>query len=121
MAAEKAAWRARFRAARRALSPAARAAASARIVGRLAAVVDGALGDGARAGDGAGTETRAVALFWPLSDEPDLRPLADALRQRGAAVALPVVVGPRRMVWRAYRGPRRLAPGPWGLSEPDAG
>ena len=111
MAAEKALWRERFRAARRALAPDARARASAEIVARASPLLDAALADAP--GD-------AVALFWPLADEPDLRPLAYALRQSGVAVALPVVAGPGRLEWRAFGGADRLADGPWGLRQPDA-
>ena len=104
-AAEKAAWRERFRAARRSLGTEARAAASRRIVDRVAALPEvGAAG--------------AVHLFWPLPDEVDLRPLADALRQRGVAVVLPAVVGPRALAHRRYLGPDALVAGPWGLMEP---
>ena len=104
-AAEKAAWRERFRAVRRSLGAAARAEVSRRIAARVAALQEvGAAG--------------AVHLFWPLPDEVDLRSLADALRQRGVTVVLPAVVGPRALVHRRYLGPDALDVGPWGLMEP---
>lgn len=105
MSAEKAAWRARFRAARQAVAPEARAAASRRIVERVRRLPEVAAAE-------------AVHLFWPLPDEVDLRPLADALRQRGAVVALPAVVGPRALAHRRYLGADRLVPGRWGVMEP---
>ena len=104
-AAEKAAWRERFRAVRRSLGAAARAEASRRIAARVAALPEvGAAG--------------AVHLFWPLPDEVDLRSLADALRQHGVTVVLPAVVGPRALAHRRYLGRDALVAGPWGLMEP---
>ena len=102
MAAEKARWRERFRALRRATPPGARASRQA--AARLAALVGGRPG--------------AVALFWPLPGEVDLRPLADSLRQSGVPVALPAVVGPRELAWRRFEGAERLAEARWGLREP---
>ena len=105
MAAEKAAWRARFRAARAALAPEARAEASRRIVARLRDLPEVA-------------EAGTVHLFWPLPGEVDLRPLADALAEAGVTVALPAVIGPRALAHRRYLGADRLVAGPWGLREP---
>ena len=82
------------------------AEASGRIATRLAALIR------ERGGRG------AVALFWPLPGEVDLRPLADSLRQSGTVVALPAVVGPRRIEWRRFRGAERLVEGRWGVREP---
>ena len=108
MAAEKARWRERFRAVRQSLPPEHRAAASAEVARRLAALV----------GERLGVESGAVALFWPLAGEVDLRPLAEALRADGVRVVLPVVVGDRQLAWRAFEGAGRLVGGPWGLREP---
>ena len=110
MAAEKAAWRGRFRAARRAAPASALSQASGQIAARLRPVVGAALAE--RGG--------AVALFWPLPGEVDLRPLAAGLRRAGVAVALPAVAGPRRLAWRAFGGADGLVDGPWGLREPPA-
>ena len=104
MAAEKAAWRARFRAARRALSVGDRAEASAAVCRRVLAL----------------PEVRAACVvhgFWPLPDEVDLRPALVALWERGVTVALPAVVGPRRLVHRAFE-PGVLRAGRWGILEP---
>lgn len=103
--AEKAAWRARFRALREAMPEEARAAASRQIVERVRSLPEvGAAG--------------TVHLFWPLPFEVDLRPLAESLRQRGVVVALPVVAGERALVHRRYLGAAALARGRWGLMEP---
>lgn len=105
MSAEKAAWRARFRALREAMPEEARAAASRQIVERVRSLPEvGAAG--------------TVHLFWPLPFEVDLRPLAESLRQRGVVVALPVVAGERALVHRRYLGAAALARGRWGLMEP---
>ena len=104
MAAEKAAWRERFRAARRALSAEARAEASRSVCARVLALPE------VRA-------ARVVHAFWPLADEVDLRPALAALRASGVLVALPAVVGPRRLAHRAYE-PGALVAGRWGLWEP---
>ncbi|MDT0630611.1 5-formyltetrahydrofolate cyclo-ligase [Rubrivirga litoralis] len=105
MAAEKAAWRERFRAARRALPAEARAAASAAVCARVLALPEI---------QAAGT----VHAFWPLADEVDLRPALAVLRERGVVVALPVVAGPRRLVHRAFEGEGALRAGRWGTREP---
>ena len=105
MAAEKAAWRARFRAARRALSVEDRAEASAAVCRRVLAL----------------PEVQAASVvhgFWPLPGEVDLRPALVALRERGVTVALPVVVGPRRLAHRAFDGEAALRAGRWGILEP---
>ena len=86
------------------MPPEALAEASGRIVTRLSEVLPESSG--------------AVALFWPLPGEIDLRPLAHHLRQRGGTVALPAVVGDRQIEWRQFQGAGRLAPGRWGLQEP---
>ncbi len=107
MTAEKAAWRARFRAARAALSDAERAAASHAIVDAVDALVAGA---------------RVVSLFWPLVGrfEVDLRPLVARCTARSATVALPAVVArqPPTLVHRAVAWEADLVAGPWGLAEP---
>jgi 5-formyltetrahydrofolate cyclo-ligase len=111
VAAEKARLRDGFRAWRAALSNEAWAGASARIVGRLAAVPEVA-------------GARTVHAFWPVAArrEVDLRPLLDRLHRTGVRVVLPVVAsGPGErpaLVHRLYAGPASLAAGRWGLAEP---
>ena len=105
VAAEKARWRRRFRERRAEMDAAALAEASRRIVDRLRALPEV---------EGAGV----VHLFWPLPGEVDLRPLAEALRQRGTVVVLPVIAEGRALVHRRYLGATHLVPGPWGTQEP---
>ncbi len=108
-AAEKAAWRDRFRDARAGLSASEREAASAAIVARLEPLVAGA---------------DVVSLFWPLVArvEVDVRPLVARLVDAGVTVALPVVAqaSPPRLVHRAVTGERDLVAGGWSLREPSA-
>ncbi|OLP61170.1 5-formyltetrahydrofolate cyclo-ligase [Xaviernesmea oryzae] len=41
-----------------------------------------------------------VSGFWPIRSEADIRPLLEALRQRGARIALPVVLDRQTIVFR---------------------
>jgi 5-formyltetrahydrofolate cyclo-ligase len=60
-----------------------------------------------------------VAFCWPMRGEYDARPLADALRGRGAVTALPVVVAPRQpLVFREWHPGVALATGPLGIPYP---
>lgn len=108
--AEKAAWRARFRALRAGQDPDARAQASARIVDGLKPLLASA---------------RTVSLFWPLVErgEVDLRPLVAWLVDRGIVVALPVVASqqPPRLAHRAVAWDADLVAGPLGLAQPAPG
>lgn len=64
----------------------------------------------------------AVAGFWPMGTEVDVRPLLDALHTRGHALALPVT--PRRglpLEFRAWAPGEALVPGPFGTSHPGSG
>ncbi len=106
MTAEKARWRERFRADRHARAPDAFAAASDQIASRLAVLLAEPSARG------------AVALFWPLPGEVDLRPLAHTLCQRGASVVLPAVVGHRQLAWRRFHDAGTLTVGRWGVREP---
>jgi 5-formyltetrahydrofolate cyclo-ligase len=74
---------------RLALSPQHRQRLTAVIVERLTALRIGDAGD-------------CVAFYWPMRGEPDLRPFVRSLIERGAGVALPVVVAERRPLefWR---------------------
>lgn len=105
VAAEKAAWRERFRTARRATSADERAAASRTVCARVLALPE------VRA-------ARVVAAFWPLEREVDLRPALRTLHARGVVVALPAVVGPHRLEHRAFEGDAALVAGRWGVMEP---
>lgn len=62
----------------------------------------------------------AVAGFWPLPGEIDLRPLLLALAGRGHPVLLPETT-PRgeRLRFRLWRPGAALVPGRWGTRHPD--
>ena len=62
---------------------------------------------------------RAVSLFRPIRDEPDVLPLLDALAQAGFVTALPVT-GPRgaALVFRAWRPGDHEIVGPMRIPEP---
>lgn len=64
----------------------------------------------------------AVAGFWPMGDEIDVRPLLHALAERGHALALPVTP-PRGLplLFRSWRPGDALRAGPLGTSFPAAG
>ncbi|TGE00271.1 5-formyltetrahydrofolate cyclo-ligase [Methylobacterium nonmethylotrophicum] len=62
-------------------------------------------------------ETDLVAAYWPIRSEVDVRPLINALRARGQAVALPQVT-PDGLVFRRAAEGDALAAGGFGLSEP---
>jgi 5-formyltetrahydrofolate cyclo-ligase len=112
VAAEKARLRAEFRQRRGALGLERRAAGSRRICHRAEAWIreQGA---------------RTVSAFWPLAEEPDLRPLVRALHGAAIRVVLPVVLSARneapRLGHRAFSGEAALAPGRFGVMEPLAG
>jgi 5-formyltetrahydrofolate cyclo-ligase len=66
-----------------------------------------------------GLAAATVAFCWPMRGEYDARPLADALRGRGAVTALPVVVAPRQpLVFREWHPGVALASGPLGIPYP---
>jgi 5-formyltetrahydrofolate cyclo-ligase len=62
-----------------------------------------------------------VAGFWPMGPEIDIRPLLQALHERGHPIALPVT--PKRgqpLHFRRWRPGDALARGPMGTSQPGA-
>ena len=64
---------------------------------------------------------RAVAAFWPLRGEVDLRPLLPVLHAGGAVVLLPRIVAPDRPLGFARWTPETvLRPGPLGTAAPPA-
>lgn len=66
-----------------------------------------------------GLATATLGFCWPMRGEYDARPLADALRGRGAVTALPVVVAPRQpLEFREWHPGVALAPGPLGIPYP---
>ncbi len=64
-------------------------------------------------------ERCAVAGYWPIDAELDVRPLFAALHARGHACALPVVTGRgQRLVFRAWAPGSRLAVAAFGVMVP---
>lgn len=60
-----------------------------------------------------------VGGYWPIGDELDVLPLLGALREKGIALALPVVVGPGQpLTFRAWRPGDEMVPGAHGISVP---
>jgi len=63
-----------------------------------------------------------VAGFWPMGSEIDIRPLLQALGERGHPLALPVT--PKRglpLSFRLWRWGEPLAAGPFGTRQPASG
>lgn len=66
-----------------------------------------------------GLATARVAFCWPLRGEYDARPLGQALRDRGALTALPVVVAPGEpLLFRQWHPGVALGSGPLGIPYP---
>lgn len=105
LAAEKRALRSAMRERLAAVTPARRAEAGAAIAERL---VRSEFWE--PAGD--------VVLFWPRTDEVDLRGLIDRLHGSGRRVLLPRVVPNGRLEFAAYPGASGLRAGPFGILEP---
>ncbi len=101
--------RERLIAARLALSAEERAGHTRRIVEGLDALV----------GDPAGI---IISAYWPFRGEPDLRPWLRNLRDRGARVALPVVVAKKTpLIFRLWEKGGRLEHGVWNIPVPAEG
>lgn len=63
-----------------------------------------------------------VAAFWPMADEPDLRPLLSQWVENGVAVALPVVRERNApLAFLPWTPDAELRAGPYGIQEPVAG
>ena len=112
VAAEKAAFRARFRAFRMNLSPEDHAARSAALVARVLALPEL-------------SAARTVHVYWPHARlrEVDTRPLAAALHAAGKTVVLPRVASadPPALALHAVPPGAPLVAGPFGLFEPPPG
>jgi 5-formyltetrahydrofolate cyclo-ligase len=61
---------------------------------------------------------RRVALFAPVRNEIDTRPLHTALAARGVEVAYPRIVDGGPLAFAAVDAPDALAPGRFGIPEP---
>ncbi|MFC5302115.1 5-formyltetrahydrofolate cyclo-ligase [Azospira restricta] len=65
---------------------------------------------------------RIVGFCWPVQNEPDLLPLAAALRARGGRVALPVVVRPGEpLAFREWWPEQPLLPDRYDIPTPTDG
>lgn len=109
-----AAWRnverKRLRAERLLLSVDERSAAASRIADTLNTLITRRLGDPAR---------RVISGYWPIKAELDLRFWMTDLHQRGARVALPVVVEQRRpLLFRAWQPGAAMERGIWNIPVP---
>lgn len=63
-----------------------------------------------------------VAAFWPMQDEPDLRPLLEQWVEAGVTVALPAVRERNQpLEFRPWTPDAPMAEGPYGIQEPLAG
>lgn len=61
----------------------------------------------------------AIAGFWPIKDEIDVRPLMAALKDAGHTVCLPEIVRKAHPLrFRAYAPGHDLRRGPYGTAEP---
>ncbi len=92
--------------ARQAIPVAARQEADARLAERLDALI----------GDVKGL---TISLYWPFRGEPDLRKWAAACRDRGASLALPVVVAKAApLEFRRWAPGDKLEKGVWNIPIP---
>lgn len=65
---------------------------------------------------------RHVGFYWPFKGEYDPRPLARALHQEGARLALPVVAAKGRpLIFRNWSPGTRMMPGVWNIPIPAEG
>lgn len=69
-----------------------------------------------------GLAEKRIGFYWPFKGEYDPRPLVRSLRERGARLALPVVVEKARpMRFREWWPHMRMVPGIWNIPVPDEG
>ena len=67
-------------------------------------------------------DSEIVAGFWPLTYEPDLRPLFERLHAAGTTISLPVIVKKHApLEFRAWLPADTLKPGAFGVLEPTGG
>ncbi|AIT25910.1 5-formyltetrahydrofolate cyclo-ligase [Bordetella holmesii 30539] len=69
-----------------------------------------------------GRPLQSVAAFWPMAEEPDLRPLLQQWADNGITVALPVVQGADRpLEFHRWLPHEPMRAGAYGISEPQSG
>lgn len=61
---------------------------------------------------------KTLAFFWPLARECDTRMIAETCHDMGMPCALPVVTGPRNMVFRQWRRDSTMMKSRVGTLEP---
>lgn len=102
--------RIRLRAARKALASADRLSIATALMAGLERVI------GRRSARGANP---IVAFYWPIKDEPDLRPLMTALHDKGQRLALPLVEQKAApLVFRRWTPATRMERGHWDIPVP---
>lgn len=100
--------RARLYAARRALSQAEQRAQAARVMAMLGEEIDP-------------TGGRTIAGYWPIRGEMDLRPFLTELSERGAQIALPVVIAKDAPVeFHHWQPGAAMTRGIWNIPVPAA-
>jgi len=63
-----------------------------------------------------------VAAFWPMEDEPDLRPLLEQWFENGISISLPVIVAASAALeFRLWRPDTTMQAGRYGILEPQSG
>lgn len=64
---------------------------------------------------------QVIAAFWPLGDEPDLRPLMTQWDDNEIAVCLPVMTGSANpLEFHRWHSTMQLSEGPFGVMQPPA-
>ncbi len=102
--------RGELRAARKTLSVDEHASVSARIAGRLEAVLQARF-DGAKG--------LTFSAYWPIKGEPDLRPLMARLHDAGVIIALPLVeTKAAPLVFRLWTPDTKTVRGDWNIPVP---
>ncbi len=102
--------RKRLREARRTLSSSQRTIASAALMTGLERLFDE---------HPAGPSDVVVAFYWPIKDEPDLRPLMVEMQASGRSIALPLVeTRAAPLVFRLWTSETRMERGHWNIPVP---
>lgn len=66
-----------------------------------------------------GSNLRVVSFYWPIQDEPDLRPLMTELSETGIDIALPLVeTKASPLVFRRWTPNTRMVRGDWNIPVP---
>jgi 5-formyltetrahydrofolate cyclo-ligase len=104
--------RERLRAERMLLRQEQRSTIAEALIAELDRYLEDALGD---------PEGRIISGYWPIKGEPDLRPWLASMIERGATVALPVVVVPSSpLVFRHWTPETKMERGNWNIPVPPA-